>query len=157
MKYHHAVLPIAFIILFVCIVGCSSPSSSSGSGYTNTTLILNASRSPEVPADTNTTLTAIYFYGNGCSACEKAKPLIADFQARHPELHIEMLEVNDNRTNFDKFIAMNNQYGIPNTKWAIPTIFIGKNALVSVTGIKDHFEEDILAEKQRIAAGNPPG
>jgi thiol-disulfide isomerase/thioredoxin len=156
MKYHHAVLPVAFIILLVCIVGCSSTSSSSGSGYTNTTLMLNASPSPEVPADTNTTLTAIYFYGNGCSACEKAKPLIADFQARHPELHIEMLEVNDNRTNFDKFITMNNQYGVPNTRWAIPTIFIGKNALVSVTEIKDHFEEDILAEKQRIATGNPP-
>jgi thiol-disulfide isomerase/thioredoxin len=121
---------------------------------TNTTLILNASQSPELPADTNTTLTAIYFFGNGCSACEKVKPLIADIQARYPELHIEMLEVNDNRTNWDKFVTMR-QNGFNNTRWAIPTIFIGKNALVGQTEIKDHFEEYILAEKQRIATGNP--
>ena len=40
--------------------------------------------------------TATYFYGNGCSHCESVKPLIADLQARYPELRIEMLEINDN-------------------------------------------------------------
>ncbi len=117
--------------------------------------LLNASPSPEVPADTNATLTAIYFYGNGCSHCEKIKPLITDIQARYPELHIEMLEINDNRQNLNKFMAMGGQYGLSSSALVIPTIFIGKNVLVGEIEIKDHFEEYILAEKQRIATRNP--
>jgi thiol-disulfide isomerase/thioredoxin len=116
--------------------------------------LLNATPSLALPADTNKTLTAIYFYGNGCVHCEKVKPLIADIQARYPELQIDILEVNDNRENFDTFLTMNRQYGVDSNDWGIPTIFIGKNALVGEIEIKDHFEEYILAEKQRIAAGN---
>jgi thiol-disulfide isomerase/thioredoxin len=136
---------IAVVLLALVVLGCVVIIGSN---------LLNASQSPELPADTNTTLTAIYFFGNGCSACEKVKPLIADIQARYPELHIEMLEVNDNRTNWNKFVKMR-QNGFNSTRWAIPTIFIGENALVGQTEIKDHFEEYILAEKQRIATGNP--
>ena len=115
--------------------------------------LLNAAPSPKLPADADTTLTAIYFYGNGCSACEKVKPLVADIQARYPELHIEMLEVNANRTNWDTFVTMRRN-GFNNTTWALPTIFVGNDILVGQTEIRDHFEEIILTEKQRIAAGN---
>jgi hypothetical protein len=114
---------------------------------------LHAAPSPKMPANAETTLTAIYFYGNGCNACEKVKPLIADIQVRYPELHIEMLEVNGNRTNWDTFVTMRRN-GFDNTTWALPTIFIGKTVLVGQTEIKDHFEEMVLAEKQRIATGN---
>jgi thiol-disulfide isomerase/thioredoxin len=116
--------------------------------------LLNATPSPTLPVDKNTTLTAFYFYGNGCIHCEKVKPLIADIQARYPELQIEILEVNDNRQNFDTFLTMNREYKVDSNDWGIPTVFIGKNALVGETEIKDHFEEYILAEKQRIATGN---
>jgi thiol-disulfide isomerase/thioredoxin len=118
--------------------------------------LLNETPSPALPADTNKTLTAYYFYGNGCVHCEKVKPLIADIQARYPELQIEILEVNDNRQNFDTFLTMNRQYGVDSNDWGIPTVFIGKKALVGEIEIKDHFEEYILAEKQQIAAGNSP-
>jgi thiol-disulfide isomerase/thioredoxin len=116
--------------------------------------LLNVTPSPTLPVDKNTTLTAFYFYGNGCIHCEKVKPLIADIQARYPELQIEILEVNDNRQNFDTFLTMNREYKVDSNDWGIPTVFIGKNALVGETEIKDHFEEYILAEKQRIATGN---
>ncbi|MGB9175742.1 MAG: hypothetical protein WCB46_03280 [Methanoregula sp.] len=116
--------------------------------------LLNATPSPTLPVDKNTTLTAFYFYGNGCIHCEKVKPLIADIQARYPELQIEVLEVNDNRQNFDTFLTMNREYKVDSNDWGIPTVFIGKNALVGEIEIKDHFEEYILTEKQRIATGN---
>jgi thiol-disulfide isomerase/thioredoxin len=111
---------------------------------------------PKLPAGTTAALTAVYFYGNGCAACEKAKPLIADIQARYPELHIEKLEVNDNRTNMDTFVTFRKQYGVEKSWFAIPSIFIGKKALVGEPEIKDHFEEYILAEKQRIANRKSP-
>lgn len=63
-----------------------------------------------------------------------------------------MLEVNENRTNLEKFAAMRLQYGL-GTEGSLPTIFIGKDALVGEIEVKDHFEEKILAEKQRLASG----
>ena len=43
-------------------------------------------------AGTNATITATYFYGEGCIHCEKIKPFIADLETRYPELKIEKLE-----------------------------------------------------------------
>jgi len=105
-------------------------------------------------AGTNETITATYFYGNGCSHCEAVKPLIADIQARYPELRIEMLEINDNKTNRETFLAMPIPVG-SGTMRSIPAIFIGENASIGENEVKDHFEEYVLAEKQRIAAGTP--
>lgn len=97
----------------------------------------------------NATLSATYFYGNGCSHCENIKPLIADIRARYPELRLEMLEINDNQTNRESLLAMNRLYGL--NGGGIPSVFIGEYALVGETAVKEHFEEKILSEKQRIA------
>jgi cytochrome c biogenesis protein CcdA/thiol-disulfide isomerase/thioredoxin len=101
-------------------------------------------------AGANVTLSATYFYGNGCSHCENIKPLIAGIQARYPELRLEMLEINDNQTNRERLLAMNHLYGL--NGGSIPSVFIGEYALVGETAVKDHFEEKILSEKQRIAS-----
>ena len=106
------------------------------------------------PAGTDTTIHATYFYGNGCSHCEAVKPLLADLEARYPELRIEMLEINDNKTNRALFLATPIPQG-SGTERSIPAIFIGGNALIGETEVKDHFEEKILAEKERIASGTP--
>jgi cytochrome c biogenesis protein CcdA len=47
---------------------------------------------------------------------------------------------------------LNRQYGIENS--GIPTVFIGPNALIGDVDIKDHFEEKILEEKQRLLSCN---
>jgi len=106
---------------------------------------------PPVKAGTNRTFSAFFFYGNGCAACEKVIPFIDDIQARYPDVPIEMLEVNENKNNFNTFLAMNRQYGVENARWTIPTTFIGTHALVGVTEIKDHLEEYVRAEQQRMA------
>jgi len=113
--------------------------------------------SPPLPPGTNTSLAATYFYGNGCSHCENVKPLIAEIQTRYPELRIEGLEINDNATNREKFLEMHLRYGL-GPEGGIPTIFIGDSVLVGETEVKEHFEERILAEKEKIASGtqSPP-
>jgi cytochrome c biogenesis protein CcdA/glutaredoxin len=119
--------------------------------------------SPSVPAqvvgsttsaDANATITATYFYGDGCVHCEKIKPFIADIETRYPELRIEKLESYRNITNNQRFLEMNRQYGIHKSN-GFPTVFIGRNASSGETEVRDHFEEYILAEKQRIATGTP--
>ena len=52
------------------------------------------------------------------------------------------------------FLAMPIPQG-SGTERSIPAIFIGGNALIGETEVKDHFEEKILAEKERIASGTP--
>jgi len=118
-----------------------------GSSRLAASLILSDS-----PAAANSPLNATFFYGNGCSHCEIVKPIVADLQTKYPELHIEMLEINDNQTNREKFSAMLLQHKL-GAGAGVPTIFIGDNVLVGENEIEDHFEEKILAEKQRISSG----
>jgi len=106
----------------------------------------------DAPADANTTITAIYFYGEGCHHCENIKPFLADLQARYPELNMEKLEVNLNKTNFQRYQAMSGQYGLDSSQ-GYPIVFIGPNATSGEDNVRAHFEEYILAEKQRIASG----
>jgi cytochrome c biogenesis protein CcdA len=131
----------AAVLIAVVVLGCIVFFSSS---------LLNPAPASGSSSGTNPSITATYFYGNGCSHCEKVKPLIADLQTRYPELYIEKLEVNDNKTNLIKFAEMRLQYGLGNNG-LLPTIFIGDNAMIGEIEIRDHFEERILAEKQRIA------
>jgi cytochrome c biogenesis protein CcdA/thiol-disulfide isomerase/thioredoxin len=105
-------------------------------------------------AGTNATITATYFYGNGCSHCEAVKPLIADLEARYPDLRIEMLEINDNPENRRKFLAIPLPEG-EGTERRIPAIFIGSHAMIGEEEVQAHFEEYILAEKERMASGTP--
>lgn len=100
----------------------------------------------------NGTISAIYFYGDGCEHCEKVKPLIASLQDKYPELQLENLEVWSNQTNQQRFVDMSRQYALSNA--GIPTIFIGGQALVGETAIKEQFEACILAEKERIVSCN---
>ncbi len=118
------------------------------------TSVLAASVERGASSDPVHPINATYFYGNGCSHCESVKPLIADIQARYPELRLEMLEINDNKTNRDRFLAMRTGYGL-GFAGSIPTVFIGNRALEGEANVTDHFEESILAEKQRIASGTP--
>jgi len=97
----------------------------------------------------NTTVTAVYFYGDGCTHCETVQPLLDELRQKYPNLHLELLEVYHNTTNQQTFVEMNRQYNTGNS--GIPVIFIGDQALVGETEIKDHFEERILAEEQRTA------
>lgn len=94
--------------------------------------------------------------------CENVKPQITGLQEKYPGLQLEQLEVYHNTTSQQKFVEMTRRYNISNS--GIPVIFIGDQALVGETAIREHFEERILVEKERAAACNttatgpvPPG
>jgi cytochrome c biogenesis protein CcdA len=97
-------------------------------------------------------VSAVYFYGDGCEHCEKVRPLIAGLREKYPELQLQELEVYHNTSSQQKFVEMTGRYNLSNP--GIPIIFIGDQALVGESGIRDHFEERILAEKERAAACN---
>jgi glutaredoxin len=136
---------IAVVLLAIAILGCALFYGSS---------LLTAAPVSASSAGVNASITATFFYGNGCSHCEKVKPLIADIQARYPELHVEMLEVNDNKTNRQQLTDMvSSRKGSP--EWSLPVIFIGDDVLMGETEVEDHFEEKVLAGKQKLQNAVP--
>jgi cytochrome c biogenesis protein CcdA len=98
----------------------------------------------------NATISAFFFYGDGCSHCENVKPLLLDLSAKYPQLDIRMLEVYHNITNQETFAVISRQYGISNA--GIPALFIGTTAMVGDADIKNRFEATILVERERIAS-----
>ena len=101
---------------------------------------------------TSVPVTAFYFYGDGCSHCEKVKPLIANLQTKYPELNLTRLEVYNNAENRLQLTEMSRKYGVANP--GVPVIFIGNSTLLGDTEINDRFESEILIEKQRLASCN---
>lgn len=93
---------------------------------------------------------ATYFYGDGCSHCEKVKPVIADLRSRYPNLILTELEVYNNATNRQVFTDMSRKYGIETP--GVPLLFIGNRALSGDVEINSRFESEILAEQQRMAS-----
>ena len=101
-------------------------------------------------APANATITATPYYGNGCSHCDAVKPLIADIRARYPEIRLGELEINDNRTNLETFLATPLPEGSGNVH-AIPAVFIGSRALIGETAVREHLEEAVIEEQKRLA------
>jgi cytochrome c biogenesis protein CcdA/thiol-disulfide isomerase/thioredoxin len=109
--------------------------------------------SPVPVVSPNTSISATYFYGEGCSHCEKVKPLIADLEARYPDLNLTRLEVYNNASNRQQLLLLSGKHGIQNP--SLPIIFIGDKVLESDTTVINGFESAIRAEEERIAAGTP--
>ncbi|MDP2796949.1 MAG: cytochrome c biogenesis protein CcdA [Methanoregula sp.] len=107
---------------------------------------------PPTTVKTSETVTAFYFYGDGCSHCEKVKPLLTALETRYPELHLTRLELYNNVKNRQIFSEMSRKYGIANP--GVPLIFIGNSALIGDVEITDRFEYEILLEKQRLLSCN---
>jgi len=97
-------------------------------------------------------VTAFYFYGDGCSHCEKVKPLIAALQTRYPELSLTQLEVYNNADNRQRLSEMSGKYGVANP--GVPLIFIGNVSLLGDAEITGRFESEILIEKERLKSCN---
>jgi cytochrome c biogenesis protein CcdA/thiol-disulfide isomerase/thioredoxin len=105
------------------------------------------------PSPSSGPITAFYFYGDGCSNCEKVKPRLAELEARYPELNLIRLEVYNNASNAQRFSEMKRKYGLA-PEVGIPLIFIGNVSLSGSVEIPNRLESEILIEKQRLASCN---
>lgn len=64
-----------------------------------------------------------FFWGEGCPHCAAAKPMLAQLQARYPELEVRSFEVWGNEDNQRRFADMVAKFGIKRT--GVPTFFLG--------------------------------
>jgi len=98
-------------------------------------------------------IPAVYFYGDGCVHCAKVEPLLESLEEKYPELRLEKLEVYNNVTNQQRFVALNQQHNMTNA--GIPELFIGNMVLMGEFQIPESFETEILAEKTRSESSGP--
>jgi len=93
------------------------------------------------------TVTAYYFYGDGCTHCANIKPHLVALAAKYPNLELKQLEVYHNATNQEILSHFQRTYNI--TTPGVPTLFIGNRALVGENEIRDN-TEPIIIELGRI-------
>ena len=96
------------------------------------------------------TITAYYFYGDGCTHCANIKPHLIALAAKYPNLELKQLEVYHNTTNQEILSHFQRSYNI--TTPGVPTLFIGNRALVGEKEIRDN-TEPIIIELGRVPAG----
>ena len=107
---------------------------------------------PGLSGPNSSEVYAVYFYGDGCTHCEKVKPVIADLKNRYPDLNITELEIYYHNDNAQQMLAMSRSHGIETP--GVPVVFIRTTVLYGEVEITNRFENEILAEKQRIASWN---
>lgn len=76
-------------------------------------------------------VTLYFFWGEGCPHCAAAKPMLAQLQARYPQLEVRSFEVWSSEENQGRFAGMVAKFGIKRT--AVPTFFLGRMHWVGYT------------------------
>jgi cytochrome c biogenesis protein CcdA/glutaredoxin len=99
----------------------------------------------DVTAGTGGTAESIciyFFYGLGCSHCERTKPVIDELAKKYPQVEIRAFEIYFNTTHQAMFRDFNQRYGVNSS--GVPTVFIGDRALVGETAVRSDLEERII-------------
>ncbi len=98
----------------------------------------------------------IFFWGDGCPHCARAKPFLEDLQARYPYVKVTSYEVWYNQENQALYQQMADQYQVPEGGRGVPFIILGDRYWMG-------YNEEVAAQieaavKERGAqAKAPPG
>jgi cytochrome c biogenesis protein CcdA len=146
-----------FIIAAVCIIlGVVSTLYLGGFFYfPSGTEILRNDSIPLQKSEKSDTISAYYFYGDGCSHCANIKPFLTGLADKYPNLDLHQLEVYHNTINQNLFSRFQQIYGI--TSPGVPTLFVGDRALVGETQIRQNAEQIILQVPQSMPSPTSAG
>ena len=147
MKKHLNILAAAGII--IVLIGALYFSGLFGNQSDSTT----PTGIPAIPTTTGSagTVTAYYFYGDGCTHCANIKPLLTALAAKYPNLDLKQLEVYHNTTNQEILSQVQQTYNL--TTLGVPTLVIGNRALVGENEIRDNTEPIIIEQSQTAGPG----
>ena len=147
MKKHWYILAAAGIV--VLLIGALYFSGFFGNQTGNTT----PAAIPALPPASGSagTVTAYYFYGDGCTHCANIKPHLTALAAKYPNLDLKQLEVYHNTTNQEILSQVQRTYNL--TMPGVPTLVIGNRALVGENEIRDNTEPIIIEQSQTAGPG----
>lgn len=97
----------------------------------------------------NTSLTAFFFYGDGCNHCAAAEPAVAEIESRYPQVKVRHLEIYHNADNQAQYRTMAAQHGLNDP--GIPLFIIGDQALAGEGEIRSRLERVVYSEIQATA------
>ena len=98
--------------------------------FTGTAVLTSCSEGETIYAD--------FFYGEGCSHCNRVRPAIDDLVERYPQVHVNYREVYLNATDREMFWEVLDRYGIEFE--AIPLFTIGNTVLAGEDDIRAGLE-----------------
>lgn len=98
-------------------------------------------------------LVLYVFWGDGCSHCEEARPMLAKLDQDYPDLNIRSFEVWYNEANAALFTQMGDHYQMPAAGRGTPTFFMGNEYWV---GYSEQIGEQIQAAVQACTDSGCP-
>ena len=93
-------------------------------------------------------LVLYVFWGDGCTHCEEARPMLAKLDREFSDLNIRSFEIWHSDTNADLFTRMADTYQMPRAGRGTPTFFLGDRQWV---GFSDAIAEDITATVKNLS------
>ena len=140
---------LAAVSIFVVLIGALYFSGLFGNLSDSTTPAGN----PALPPASGSagSVTAYYFYGDGCTHCANIKPHLTALAAKYPNLDLKQLEVYHNTTNQEILSQVQRTYNL--TMLGVPTLVIGNRALVGENEIRDNIEPIIIEQSQAAGPG----
>lgn len=86
-----------------------------------------------------------YFWGEGCSQCEKIGPFIEELSSQYPNLRVEKFEVYHDQENALRLIEYLEGYGVSSSSRGVPAVFIGDRYLIGEDAVRENLEGEIVA------------
>lgn len=86
-----------------------------------------------------------YFWGEGCSQCEKIGPFIEELSSQYPNLRVEKFEVYHDQENALRLSEYLEGYGVSSSSRGVPAIFIGDRYLIGEDAVRENLEGEIAA------------
>jgi len=89
-------------------------------------------------------ITVYYFVAEGCGHCEIAENYINTIKTKYPDVVFERLDISNNDTNVELFIALAESFNITEEAREVPAVFIGDTCLIREEEIIRSLENTIL-------------
>ncbi|MCE1252567.1 MAG: thioredoxin family protein [Anaerolineae bacterium] len=93
-------------------------------------------------------LVLYVFWGDGCSHCEEARPMLAKLDQEFPDLNIRSFEVWHSDANAALFTKMADAHQLPKAGRGTPTFFFGDRSWV---GFSESVEADLSAAIKEVS------
>ena len=86
------------------------------------------------------TVSAIYFYGDGCKYCPDASSYLAGIEAKYPNFTLEKLEIYNNAGNLKLMSQICNALNVSLEKRGVPMVIIGNISMSGTREIREGME-----------------
>jgi cytochrome c biogenesis protein CcdA/glutaredoxin len=91
-----------------------------------------------------------YFWGDGCSQCEKIEPFIEGLSSQYSSLRIEKFEIYHDQENALRLNEYLEGHNVPQSSRGVPAVFLGERYLIGENAIRENLEKELAANPTTV-------